>query len=928
MGKIEVDLEKLDWGLFLRSELARCFRKQSELNDHFKERRQSIARDYYSSTFLDRKFSSEETTRGIELTHVVFHEDEISEQEEMFSQLRNYFQLPYAGRLIIGKSVDFEPEDLSQVQSAIDYSLVVQSFLFEPSVTLSSKVIDLFTDYFSRVRGIFGIKDEIHTLDQLNKFTGLSQDTVSESVSLTYFDILVKLKRRCWFVLGVDLINFMQRLVSSEYSQDLKFLSSEQEALALNVSGFRPLVDRWLQIWSASRVTGYLTDNIQQVRYRDLSLEKNELERSIRLLKEGNRSRFRKLTASYVGVATYLLGEIDSAIEKSNYRKVYENCVLLYELDEGILYHLDWTYLHNKVPPFAGVHSLERCVFELMFTHYPHPIQHGRLRWFRDIGSFMAELSIFVRQQRDQKRSHRQIINQIKLSLTDGAARYLTSSILKRVHLERLKNHFPPVAVSIETSRDNLDDEDLLTRLRLVLSDLALEKRLITQKQHSEIRADENSAVGVRVFQQHLDKGRVRLPWLAIKKRCREFTEETLSYFLINSIDPKDVRKSRELIETIVSGRCDDFLRRCVFDRSIGFDTILASNLRHGVILTVYASMFTKAIDDCGYESPFLATWDEASLTELFGEAYGIIDDLRTDTLQLLKQFMQTELTINPTDAFYCSLLDELITEIFNILADEQRSHPENYNKVYELLKGRFVQQVDLARGSFEKNVASEITKKVQDASVKVSKLKNGDTKYMDCLIGHHEKSEKKLLNWMNVVTDDSELSDFSVLDLIKSEAQMIYLQDMATMQIDVNCSVDGQKRPDIQFQGRFYELLNEVNHNLISNAFKHSGFGPQTSISIDYTKVGTDLIIVATNDLEYEAYLAAKQKLDFARDLANGNVEFNPGASEFTGFAKIRGAVQQIDDCAVEIDAQIETRYSRTYTVRVKISGVPILER
>ena len=767
-----VDLIRLERGLSLRLELARCYRDNSDLTEKFAERHDSLGRDYYSSFFHHRSFGRNDASIDVNLIHIILFQDSIIEQEDMYSATKAFFKHPYAGRLVIGEQADFQVDELETIKSAIDYSLVVQSYLNDCRTAFSNEIRNQYKSYFDEIKNIFGISGQITTISELAKF-----------------------------------------------------------------------------------------------------LPRHNFSTSAPPLKT--------------------------------------------------LYHLDWKYLHYALPPEKGGYTFERCVFELCFIEFTSPVAHAIVKLVRgDTGTFISSMLPLLEKIRANGRDHRQIVGDIKSSLPPKAARFLTTSILKRSYLQRLRRKFPAVTIYDPKSVDTYTEEEILTRLRLVLAKAAKERALITGKQYEEIKSQEQSANAIRFFQRELDKGRIRLPWYRLKRKAEELVDDSLSYFIINKIEPEDIHENRDLIETIITNEVEDFLHHCIFDSSTGFDTIIASNLRHGVISTVYASLFNKVLLECDYVST-QSVWDKQEIETIFEDSFSEIDTLRRNILQLLNDYMAKSLTIRKTDQFYTELIESLINKIVHILQYpvEQRVHYKD--EVFSEIQSAFVNVIASAKEKFDNTISADILSQIDETISALAKKPNQHTKFSDSLKLNIAKTNKTVSRWIAVVTGTKSFEDFSIRDLVKAEAKLIYLSELEDMRIAINCSIDGENVKDIHFNGNYYELLNEINHNLISNCFEHSGNDVHTDVTFYYDLDAEKLTIKAINDLSRAGLASAKNSLMHARELASGKLEYGAGALKHTGFEKIRGITQQIPGCVSSINVDIVESHGPKYVVSVEVSGI-----
>ena len=915
-----VDLIRLERGLSLRLELARCYRDNSDLTEKFAERHDSLGRDYYSSFFHHRSFGRNDASIDVNLIHIILFQDSIIEQEDMYSATKAFFKHPYAGRLVIGEQADFQVDELETIKSAIDYSLVVQSYLNDCRTAFSNEIRNQYKSYFDEIKNIFGISGQITTISELAKFLPRHNFSTSAPPLKTLYHLVTTLKSECWFIIGVVALNRIERLIS---------VNSAGDALqqSLHFQDSPSLFDSFDELeFKIFSILKYLdTKSRQELPAPPVETQSKKISvpQLIENLEKGQVEYFKDLNEHYVNTASHLFHQLMQAADHGNFRVAFHTVSIIYQLDERLLYHLDWKYLHYALPPEKGGYTFERCVFELCFIEFTSPVAHAIVKLVRgDTGTFISSMLPLLEKIRANGRDHRQIVGDIKSSLPPKAARFLTTSILKRSYLQRLRRKFPAVTIYDPKSVDTYTEEEILTRLRLVLAKAAKERALITGKQYEEIKSQEQSANAIRFFQRELDKGRIRLPWYRLKRKAEELVDDSLSYFIINKIEPEDIHENRDLIETIITNEVEDFLHHCIFDSSTGFDTIIASNLRHGVISTVYASLFNKVLLECDYVST-QSVWDKQEIETIFEDSFSEIDTLRRNILQLLNDYMAKSLTIRKTDQFYTELIESLINKIVHILQYpvEQRVHYKD--EVFSEIQSAFVNVIASAKEKFDNTISADILSQIDETISALAKKPNQHTKFSDSLKLNIAKTNKTVSRWIAVVTGTKSFEDFSIRDLVKAEAKLIYLSELEDMRIAINCSIDGENVKDIHFNGNYYELLNEINHNLISNCFEHSGNDVHTDVTFYYDLDAEKLTIKAINDLSRAGLASAKNSLMHARELASGKLEYGAGALKHTGFEKIRGITQQIPGCVSSINVDIVESHGPKYVVSVEVSGI-----
>ena len=197
-------------------------------------------------------------------------------------------------------------------------------------------------------------------------------------------------------------------------------------------------------------------------------------------------------------------------------------------------------------------------------------------------------------------------------------------------------------------------------------------------------------------------------------------------------------------------------------------------------------------------------------------------------------------------------------------------------------------------------------------------------TVFFDSLQDELTESGTEIRNWIKVVVVDSDFEDFAITDLVNVELNLLYLSKPGEMNVSCRHLVhlaDGthQKIDSVIVRGKYFEPINEIVHNLISNAVKHSGMGMRTHLMMDFIIDGQDILIVARNNMTPEALIDATRTFEQAIALSRGEL-ITEALDNLSGFQKISRVCYERSRINPEIKIQKLTRTTRTYTVTVKI--------
>jgi hypothetical protein len=917
---MDFDVDKIQHGLALRVILAKLSLSDSGLTDAFEEKKDSLARDYFSDL---REFGStffRGNHRDIQLARILVNRPRLSEQIELFNDMLPHITSSYFGRLLIGTQVPGTPAEAKQIDSAIDYSLYVQSLMFSDFNSVPERVKRAFQNFSTRILRVFGIRGDVTRTAHLWRMAGQINYHHDRPQFQNTLNIIGQLKLRLWFVFGSDPLNAFNRILCPE--QVALYTPKESELKALEVMRFRSLYDRYRALFRSSRLfRGYNNLEGEGIKVADReSTERAEASfRSSVPLKMAHHpdGDLFPLVASFVG-------SIEKGCKNQDYHFVYDKVANLYAIDPSIIPFLDWQLLHELIPADAGIYSVARCFNEMLFLQKNISELNPELQGARNIGSLMGALDVFVTTQRDMGRSQRQFWRTIQSSLPRRAGQMFARSLLKPSHIERIENRLPPQQTEFDDPSDIPAGDEKSMSLRLSLAGEAVRVGIITFADYNRIMDQERSAFTFRWFQKEFAKGRIRIPWALVRRRVTEFVSSIFPETARGQLDQYQDGLDIDFVRRVMRRLSSPFLEDILFEGPAAFDRVLSDNLRHRVIYPRYNSAFLASIGQAGHDIPMDFGWQMSKLKKLIGPSASAIHKAKFAVDTELKAFIDFWLTITERGLLYAALMDGVL----EILERQVRSYELDRKKLaddlFHSIQETFSDFIKRGRGHFLNDVCPTLNDIVRSARAEVYES-GGQGVIVDSLVNAISDSNEVTAGWIQVVTDTREFQDFTISDVVKMEAAFIHLAKIEDTNIDLICldrSNPKREKPltDVRFEGEYFQVVNSIVHNLVSNAIRYSGYGDSVPLTLIAELDGSQFRVSAVNHVAPEARAEAIERYPYAVKLARAEIDVPRGADNNSGFDKIRMACSERMIESIDIDISRFNKRSTQYEVIVTV--------
>src|SRR5262249_37073708 len=126
-------------------------------------------------------------------------------------------------------------------------------------------------------------------------------------------------------------------------------------------------------------------------------------------------------------------------------------------------------------------------------------------------------------------------------------------------------------------------------------------------------------------------------------------------------------------------------------------------------------------------------------------------------------------------------------------------------------------------------------------------------TTFLDLLETRLQKAFEEISDWLGLAKITTDVPDFELIDLIRFEAVSLIFSDFKKLHFTHGSFFKREGRmvrmtSEPRIRGAYFEVIQEIIHNLISNALKHSGLGMNTHINMSLQVDDSDLIFRCVN--------------------------------------------------------------------------------
>ncbi len=620
--------------------------------------------------------------------------------------------------------------------------------------------------------------------------------------------------------------------------------------------------------------------------------------------------------ADYATRILTALERIAFALKVKSAPDTHSVLVALYAIDPQIADFLPWNRIFDvvDVPQELTVKAL----FTTMLMRSPSvQARSRRVAISVGDGAFIGDLTQFVLQQK--RPEILSIFEEVK-KLPPGAARALAHAILEPSIFEKLVGAFAtrPALGSMASAGDNIH----LMRIDAIRH--ANRRGLVAKSYATAEIAEEASRAKIHLLESEMRLGRVRIPWDAIKSATKTRTDE-LPLEMFETEDGEN--GSEEVIARAAEFIAEGVNRYILFDSPVSINDALSNNLRHGIVVPRVLRAFDDAIQTVYPQTRTdLPRWEEKHLKTYFGRDTARIIHLREATNTRLKAFQEVYLAL-AHDGDLDSRLRRRIEGICRSALQERASLEAIEHNISDATEEEVREFLAAAAAELRENVLGELLNELQGITAALESSASATTRhFLETLETNFQTAVDDVAAW-TAIAERTETAPFKLEELVNLELRTAVLKEWGRLTVATRC-VDRRfsRIGNVLFpiEGKYFELLQAVVHNLVSNSFKYSGLSTRTEISLSLTWAPEQMVIRCRNSIA-ESHLP-KIIDGFSETVRRASSDVQKGAARDTlsGFLKIRRAFYRVIDRKITINVLPVTARRQHFTVEIILRDPP----
>jgi hypothetical protein len=608
-----------------------------------------------------------------------------------------------------------------------------------------------------------------------------------------------------------------------------------------------------------------------------------------------------------------------------------EHIVNLYSIDPLAPAFLDWGKIHAAFDlPSSESDPSTILIKSLMSTPVVAKrfravaIKRGRGQIVADLSSFVLRLRLASEQAPSTaaraSRSNNEFVRRVR-ALPRQARFKVMEEVLDKGMAERIAFAFPTSFSLLTKELPRVDNHASI--LRLELANLARREKAIDPTFAAKIIEEETQFLRMHRFHTFFRDGRIKVDWDHLTHNIAGAIEGQFDFILFGKsqtdLHPSILRN----VVLLFSEEVSDIL---LFGSESSLDQALSNNLRHGVVVPRFVRAFNEAMADVADPHSALRDFKDAATT-IFESHAKHIWHLHDSVIRMINDFKDYWLAIDKQGEFYLSakeMISKTLTEL------ESANRRIQTGQLAALIVERFQQNADKflqqARGALDVTIKPAVAEHIATTRLRCNETPSSrTTSFLDSLAIHIEEAFVEVNGWCNLIKVKTDAEDFSLEDLLQFEAMSLIFSDFK--KLHVRFSSFQRKGAHLhrlprshKINGAYFEPVQEIVHNLISNAFKHSGLDMNTDI--EFSTIADDETLIFRCVNSYSEKVASQISDAHPRTLALVISSKTDHASKDTlsGFKKIRNVCSRVFAREVLINIPLLSSKSRRFIVEIAI--------
>lgn len=841
----------------------------------------------------------------------------IDRQQKVLGSLADDDDLAFVSAYALGSL--FSEEDLrpdTQVYSDEDYSLLVESLCHSGKLPSSEAAVRPLVDSFlsklpqprpasatspiARVPARFQTLMEARPVEGIRGLRNYASDLKRSAIHLVGPDLLTALQA---------LLDPGQRLSDAQLPRIFRLLT----AWRLDRFGYAMLFARLLGDYPDEQA--FLKTERQQASVHLTEVGHNNLHV---LLAGSDPEPFPDALNAYEDRLLYQLALLNQAMRNNSSSDTAAGIARLYALDPALVEFLPWNRAVSIVQQARL--SSPAAAFTAMLTT-TRPIRRAYPgAWLRmGNGAFIAALSSIV--PADAKSDVAGALLTRFRELPHAAGSAMAYQILEPEMFDRLI----AAALAPRVIEGSLGQESSFSLLRIEALRSAERQRLISADFANEQIAHETDQARLQSFQTRMRAGRVRVPWNTIRDAAKTLVE-AIPFELMSAESVGT--PGNEVVERLTTYFAVGYARQVCLEANNSINQALSDNLRHGFVIPRFLRAFDDALQTT-LSSPrrHLPQWDPAGLNPIFGsEAHHVIG-FRDWVNEELKAYQEGCLTVEPDGGLVTAIGDKAASAVM----EEIRRPQPDPNRILRAVQSATEQALRKALAAATKNLEMQVKPRTVQQLNQVRRAVRSQQnhvvlQYLDGLEARLHHAFDEVGEWIGIYEETEDDTPFKLDELVRLELASMHSANWRRLSVSVfstDSSLPGDAG-DLLIKGRHFGVFQNVVHNLLSNAFRHSGQALRTQVQVSLSMSETQLVLECRNTLGSERLIRTRRELAQLQKQARRPLDAQAAEDTLSGFLKMRLAILQAFGRQPEVSITLDGSREPMFLVKLLLTPGP----
>jgi hypothetical protein len=566
----------------------------------------------------------------------------------------------------------------------------------------------------------------------------------------------------------------------------------------------------------------------------------------------------------------------------------------------------------------------------------PVAIKRGRGQLVADLSSFVLRLRLGTDQSplrassaADRpaaptpvrgSRANNEFIRRVR-ALPRQARFRVMEEVLDKGMIERIAFAFPTSFSLVAKELPRVDNHASI--LRLELANLARREQVLDPALAARIIEEETQFLRMHKFHTFFRNGRIKVDWDHLTYTIAAATEDQFEFILFGR-SQSNLHPS--VLQHVVSLFAEEVSDILLFNSESSLDQALSNNLRHGVVVPRFVRAFNEAMADATDPHSQLSDLKDAA-TSTFGPHAKHIRELHDSTIQMINGFKDQWLAIDKNGGFYSSTKEMIAAMLTEVEGANRKIQSWQLATLivdrFQRSASTFLQQAHSAlNGAIKQAVLAQLA----SARLLCNKRPSSrTTSFLDSLATNIDAAFVEVTGWCNLIKIKTDTEDFSLEDLLQFEAMSLIFSDIKKLRVRFSSYQRKGTHLSLlprshKINGAYFEPVQEIVHNLISSAFKHSGLDMNTVI--EFSTIADDETLIFRCVNSYADKLAIRISEDHPRilDLVSSSKSDQASKDSLSGFQKIRNVCGRVFGRKVLINVPPLSPKSRRFIVEIAI--------